>query len=85
MSELHQETFKQEKIEIEVNGYIIVEGILSQDEATEMREVLAQLDQESGIDHRHLGTDRLIAKYDPVFFKTIDHPKVLPLIEHFMG
>ena len=61
---------------------------MSQEDAAEMREALARLDRECGTDHLYLGKARLVANlptYDPVFFKTIDHPKVLPLIEHFMG
>lgn len=88
MSNSPQLTFQQEKFEIEVYGYTIVENVLSQEEASEIRKVLIRLDQQSGTEHRHLGTARHVANlptYDPIFFKTIDHPKVLPLIEYFMG
>lgn len=88
MSESNQEMFEQEKFEIEVYGYTIVEGVLSHDEAGKMRRVLVELDQEIGTDHQHLGAARHVANlptYDPVFFKAIDHSKVLPIVEHFMG
>ena len=88
MLESHHEPFKQEKFEIDVYGYTVLNEVLTLDEAKGIKKVLAELDQEIGTDHQHLGTARHVANlptYDPVFFKTIDHPKVLPLIEHFMG
>ena len=88
MPESHNEPFKQEKFEIDVYGYTVLKEVLTPDEAKGIKEVLAELNQEIGTEHQHLGTARHVANlptYDPIFFKTIDHPKVLPLIEHFMG
>ena len=61
MSNSPQLTFQQEKFEIEVYGYTIVENVLSQEEASEIRKVLIRLDQQSGTEHRHLGAARHVA------------------------
>lgn len=74
--------------EIEVYGFTILERVLTEDEAIEMREALIRCEQEVGTDHTHRGTARHVANLptlDPAFFKTIDHPRVLPILEHFLG
>ena len=65
---------QQEKFEIEVYGYTIIKNVLTEDLASEIRDVLIHLDQQHGTDHRHLGTARHIANlptYDPIFFQTM--------------
>ena len=79
---------QQNKFEIEVYGYTIVEDVLTESVAVEMRDVLTYLNQQHGTDHRHRGTARHVANlptYDPIFFQIIAHQKILPLIECFMG
>ena len=72
---------QQNKFEIEVYGYTIVEDVLTESVAVEMRDVLTYLNQQHGTDHQHRGTARHVANlptYDPIFFQIIDHQKILP-------
>ena len=74
--------------EIEIYGFSVVSGVLSPAEVEEMRETLIRCEEQAGIEHINRGTARLVPNLpilDPVFFKCIDHPKVLPLLEHFLG
>ena len=45
---------QQNKFEIEVYGYTIVEDVLTESVAVEMRDVLTYLNQQHGTDHRLL-------------------------------
>ncbi len=74
--------------EIELYGFALLEGVLEPDQVGPMRQALIRCEQEVGTDHAHRGTARHVANLptlDPVFFKCVDHPKVLPLLEHFLG
>jgi ectoine hydroxylase-related dioxygenase (phytanoyl-CoA dioxygenase family) len=74
--------------EIEVYGFTILERVLTEEQAVEMREALIRCEQQAGTDHKHRGTARHVSNLptlDPVFFKAIDHPRVLPLLEHHLG
>lgn len=74
--------------EIEIYGFTILERVLTEDEAVEMREALIRCEQEVGTEHTHRGSARHVANLptlDPAFFKAIDHPRVLPVLEHFLG
>ena len=80
--------FEQQLTEIDVYGFTVVENVLDADEVEEMRESLIQSEKERGTDESHRGPARHVANlitYDPVFFKCIDHPQVLPFIEAVMG
>ena len=80
--------FRQEKFEIEVYGYTIVESVLTQNLALEMRDVLVRLDSQCRTEDHHGGKARHVLNLstcDPIFFQIIDYPMVLPLIEYFMG
>ena len=80
--------FRQEKFEIEVYGYTIVESVLTQNLALEMRDVLVRLDSQFRTEDHHGGKARHVLNLstcDPIFFQIIDYPMVLPLIEYFMG
>ena len=75
-------------LEIDVYGFTILEHVLTEDEAVEMREALIKAEQEIGTEHNHRGSARHVSNLptcDPVFFKTIDHPRTLPILEHFLG
>ena len=81
-------TIQQHLYELEIYGFTVVENVLSTEEAHAMREVLIRCEKELGTDHKHRGTARHVSNLpilDPIFFKTIDHPKTLPLLEHFLG
>lgn len=75
-------------LEIDVYGFTILERVLTESEAVEMREALIRCEKEVGTESKHRGTASHVANLptlDPVFFKTIDHPRILPVIEHFLG
>ena len=50
--------FRQEKFEIEVYGYTIVESVLTQNLASEMRDVLVRLDPQCGTEDHYVGKVR---------------------------
>ena len=75
-------------LEIDVYGFTILERVLSEDEAIEMREALIRCEREVGEEHTHRGTARHVSNLptlDRIFHKTIDHPRTLPILEHFLG
>ncbi|MBS13800.1 MAG: hypothetical protein CME19_19675 [Gemmatimonadetes bacterium] len=75
-------------LEIDVYGFTVLERVLTEEGAVEMREALIRCEEEVGTDHKHRGTARHVSNLptlDPVFFKTIDHPRVLPVLEHYLG
>jgi ectoine hydroxylase-related dioxygenase (phytanoyl-CoA dioxygenase family) len=74
--------------EIEVYGFTIVEGVLSPDEIAATKEALIRCEREFGEDHRFGGTARHVSNLpvlDPMFLPIIDHPRTLPILEHFLG
>lgn len=74
--------------EIDVYGFTILERVLSEEESVEMREALIRCEKEVGTEHTHRGSASHVANLptlDPVFFKTLDHPRVLPILEHYLG
>ena len=75
---------KQELFEIDVYGFTILENILTPDEVMEMREVLIRLVDEKGVDRGDCIHISNLPTMDTVFFKTIDHPRILPLLEGTM-
>ena len=50
--------FRQEKFEIEVYGYTVVESVLTQNLASEMRDVLVRLDPQRGTEDHYGGEAR---------------------------
>ncbi len=89
---LHQEKFvsdiQQHLYELDIYGFTVVESVLPPQEVAPMREALIRAEREIGTEHKHRGTARHVSNLptvDPVFFKTIDHPHILPLLEHFLG
>ena len=74
--------------EIDVYGFTVLESVLSADEATAMREALIACELREGTESKHRGTASHVANLptlDPIFFSTIDHARVLPILEHFLG
>ena len=79
--------FEQAITEIEIYGYTVLVGVVDADEATAMREALIRCEQEHGTADTHLGTARHVSNLpvlDRIFHQCIDHPRVLPLLEHFL-
>ena len=75
---------KQELFEIDVYGFTILENILVPNEVVEMKEVLIRLIEEKGVDRGDCIHIANLPTMDPVFFKTIDHSRILPLLEETM-
>ena len=74
--------------EVDVYGFTILESVLSRDDADAMRESLIECMAEHGTDSNHRGTAGHVANLpvmDKVFWPTIDHPRTLPILEHFLG
>ena len=73
--------------EIETYGFTLLEGVLPPDEVGRMREALIRCEQEVGTEHTHRGAARHVSNLpvlDRIFHQCIDHPRVLPLLEHFL-
>ena len=52
-----------------------------------MRQALIRCEQEHGTEHTHRGSARHVANLpvmDRIFHQCIDHPRVLPILEHFL-
>lgn len=80
--------FTQKITEIDIFGFTIVENVLTNDEVDQMKEALIKAEETHVEETGHLGTASHVANlliHDPIFFKCIDHPKVLPLVEATMG
>jgi ectoine hydroxylase-related dioxygenase (phytanoyl-CoA dioxygenase family) len=74
-------------LEIDVYGFTILERVLTEDQAVEMRAALIRCAEEVGTESDNRGTARHVSNLptlDPVFFKTIDHPRILPILEHYL-
>ena len=79
--------FEQQVTEIEVHGFTIVPDVIDIQQVNQMRQVLIDSDSKRG----ELTYNRGVAlklpnlvTLDPVFFTCIDHPRILPLMEHFL-
>jgi ectoine hydroxylase-related dioxygenase (phytanoyl-CoA dioxygenase family) len=74
--------------EIDVYGFTILEAVLSTEQADAMRVALIECERRAGTETQHRGSASHVANLptlDPIFFATIDHPRILPILEHFLG
>ena len=74
--------------EIDVYGFTVLQSVISGDEAAAMREALIVCMEEHGTDSNHRGTAGHVSNLptmDKIFWPTIDHPRTLPILEHFLG
>jgi hypothetical protein len=74
--------------EIDVYGFTILECVLTGEQTSQMRDALIRCEEEVGTEHKHRGEARHVSNLptlDPVFWPTIDHPRTLPVLEHFLG
>ncbi|AWT59554.1 MAG: hypothetical protein DF168_00744 [Candidatus Moanabacter tarae] len=74
--------------EIQIYGFTIIERVLSEEQADKMREALISCDREFGTNHTFRGSARHVSNLptlERIFHKTIDHPRTLPILEHFLG
>ena len=74
--------------EIDIYGFTVLADVLSRDQVLELRMALVRCEREHGTEHAHRGTARHVANLptlDAAFHQVIDHPRVLPLLERFLG
>ena len=79
---------EQALAELDIYGFTVVPDVLDAGRVAAMKEALVRCEREAGTDHRHRGAARHVANLptlDPVFFSCLDHPKVLPLLVHYLG
>jgi len=73
--------------ELDVYGFTIVESVLTAQQVAEMRGVLLRLNDEVGEERGGEGSCRHVSNLptlDPIFFPVIDHPGILPILEHYL-
>lgn len=73
--------------ELDVYGFTIVESVLTAEQVAEMRGVLIRLNDEVGEERGGEGSCRHVSNLptlDPIFFPVIDHPSILPILEHYL-
>ena len=78
---------EQALAEIDIYGFTIVEEVLDPGQVAAMKEALIRCAEEVGTEHTHRGTARHVSNLptlDRVFFPCLDHPRVLPLLEHYL-
>ena len=74
--------------EIEIYGFTYLKGVLNSGEVAAMREALIRCEREVGENHTFGGSARHVSNLpvlDRVFWPVIDHPRTLPILEHFLG
>ena len=74
--------------ELDIYGFTVVDGVLEEREIERLREALIRCEREVGRETEFLGAGWMVGNLptlDPVFFPLIDHPHVLPLVEHYLG
>ena len=79
--------FEQQVTEIEVHGFTIVPDVIDIQQVNQMRQVLIDSNCKRGELTYNRGVARKLPNLvtlDPVFFTCIDHPRILPLMEHFL-
>ena len=79
--------FEQAIREIEIYGFTVLANVLDSATADAMRESLIRCEREHGTEHAHRGSARHVANLptmDRIFHGCVDHPRVLPVLEHFL-
>ena len=74
--------------EIELYGFVVLHDVLHGDRVAAMREALIRCEDEYGTQSTHRGNARHVSTLpvlDKVFHETIAHPRILPLLENFLG
>ncbi len=74
--------------EVDVYGFTLLESVISRDDAEAMREALIRCIAAHGTESNNRGTAAHVSNLptmDQVFWPTIDHPRTLPILEHFLG
>lgn len=76
--------------ELDLYGFTVIEAVLSSDQIVAMRDILIRLNDEVGEERtgegvascRHVSN---LPTLDPIFFPIIDHFRILPILEHYLG
>ncbi|MBN60199.1 phytanoyl-CoA dioxygenase family protein [bacterium] len=82
-------SFDQIINEIDIYGFTLVPDVLSSDQVLELKEALIKAAERMGEpDYENRGGTSLLVRnlptLDPAFFQIIDHPLILPILEHFL-
>ena len=79
---------EQAILEIDIYGFTVLEGVLDRDETSAMRDALIRCEGECGTESTNRGSASHVSNLptlDRIFHSAIDHPRVLPVLEHFLG
>ena len=82
------QAIEQKLNELRIFGFTVIEDVLSESEVTTLRDFVVETENRIGVESLHRGTARHLANLvalDPMFFQTIDHSRVMPLVEGIMG
>ena len=71
----------EEKFQVDLQGYLVIKNVLTEDEVAEMN---AFIDRESSESLRGHG-DRVSSLWGEPFKSLIDHPKILPYLLELLG
>ena len=74
----------EEKFQFDLQGYLVIRDVLSQEECTELS-VLADSVWPEQDDDGLLRRTEDISRWHPRFLDLIDHPKVLPYLVELIG
>ena len=79
---------EQALAEIDIYGFTVVNDVLDVDQVGKMKAALVRCERKVGSEHQNRGSARHVANLptlDPIFFTCLDHPKILPLLIHYLG
>ena len=81
--------FEQAITELEIYGFTLVPNVLNSNQVDVLKTKLVRCSEDTGVhgyENRNAASI-LVANLptkDPVFFQVIDHPVILPILEHFL-
>ncbi len=73
--------------ELDLYGFTVVEQVLTPEQIEALRKSLIRLNEEVGEERGGEGSCSHVSNLptlDPVFFPVIDHPRILPILEHYL-
>ena len=82
-------TFEQAIAELDVYGFTLIPDVLNRNQVNALKQALISSSEEKGRhDYKNRGVPSLIVfnlpTLNPVFFQIIDHPRILPILEHIL-
>ena len=81
----------EDKFVFDLQGYIIIKNVLTEDEVTEINEVCDRIfprsydEVENLKEEGSLRRTSRVSKWDPVCQRLIDHPGITPYLREFLG